>query len=200
MSGKTVKLTLLKPNKENPRIIRDANWKRLLSTIEKYPHFLAKRPIIIDSWDNPVVIAGNMRFKALKALKHKEVPEEWIRAADDLTAEEKQAFIILDNTNAGEWDFDTLANDWDIPELESLGVFIPNLNDSPRQIDDDIEEDQGHNSRSSSKNTDETLNEVTLYFTDEELDLFKSNIYQHGSSMEEAVLNLINNSDAETSV
>lgn len=176
----TVKLSKLKPNPNNPRFVKDDAFQRMLGTMEKFPQFLSKRPIVIDSWENPVILAGNVRYKALKQLKYKEIPIDWVKEATDLSDEEKRAFMVLDNTNAGQWDFDTLANEWDIPELESFGVFIPNLNDGT------MDGEPGDH-------IPDNVILVKLMFTQEEHAYLNEHIYDHGLSIEQGILSLLKN-------
>lgn len=81
------------------------------------------RPIIIDQ--DGVILGGNMRFEAIRALGMKEIPDEWVKRADDLTEEQKQEFIIKDNVGFGEWDWDVLANEWDEVKLGEWGLDVP---------------------------------------------------------------------------
>lgn len=122
-----IKLSKIKKNPDNPRVIKDDRFALLVENLRKYPKFLEKRPIVIKSWAEPVIIGGNMRFEGLKALEYKEVPEEWIKTADDFSDEELQAFVILDNLPFGEWDFDSLANNFDFETLAALGLDIPDF-------------------------------------------------------------------------
>lgn len=81
------------------------------------------RPMVINA-DN-IVLGGNMRLKALKELGYKEIPDEWVRRADELTDDEQRRFIIADNVGFGEHDWDMLANEWDVDELKDWGLDIP---------------------------------------------------------------------------
>jgi hypothetical protein len=118
-----VKLSSLFVNPSNPRLIKDDRFKKLVKSIEEFPKMMALRPIIVDG--DGMILGGNMRFKALKELKYKDVPDEWVKRADSLTDEEKQRFIIEDNVPFGEWDFDVLANEWDAEQLIEWGLDIP---------------------------------------------------------------------------
>ncbi len=117
-----MKLTQLTLNKSNPRFIKDDKFKRLCNSIKEFPKMMDLRPIVIDNEN--VIIGGNMRFRALKELGYKEVPDNWVKRADELTEDEKRRFIISDNAGFGEWDMDILANEWDASELEDWGVDI----------------------------------------------------------------------------
>jgi hypothetical protein len=102
---------------------------------------LNKRPIVgfTDKDGKYVVLGGNMRLKALKELKYKEVP---IIVADEWTEEQKHEFLIKDNVGFGEWDWDMLANEWDTEKLEDWGLNIPNWSaglDVNNMTEDDID-------------------------------------------------------------
>jgi len=108
------------PNPVNPRIIKDDKFKKLVKSIQEFPQMLELRPIVVDS--NMVVLGGNMRLKACIAAGLKEVP---IIVADQLTDAQKSEFIIKDNVGFGEWDWDLLANQWDVEALEDWGLELP---------------------------------------------------------------------------
>jgi len=93
---------------------------KLVKSIEEFPKMMKLRPIVIDN--SGMVLGGNMRLKALQHLKFKEIPDEWVKRADELTEDEKQRFIAVDNVGFGEWDFDILANEWDAVKLEEWGL------------------------------------------------------------------------------
>ena len=108
------------PNPTNPRIIKDDKFKKLVKSIEEFPEMLELRPIVVDA--NMVVLGGNMRLKACIAAGLKEVP---IIVADQLTDKQKGEFIIKDNVGFGEWDWDLLANEWDVETLQDWGLELP---------------------------------------------------------------------------
>jgi len=134
-NDKMIKLTEIKSNPKNPRIIKDAKFQKLCNSINEFPEMMQLRPIIID--ENNIIMGGNMRFKALKELKYKEVPDEWIKQAHELTEEQKQRFIITDNSSFGEWDFDILANEWDVEDLNNWGLDIPNFDNETLEAEED---------------------------------------------------------------
>ncbi len=122
---KTIKLSSIKPNPENPRLIKDDKFYKLLESIKTFGEkMMPLRPIVID--ENKIILGGNMRFKALKELGYKEVPASWVKSANDLSEAQKKEFIIKDNVGFGSWDFDSLANDWDGVLLEEWGLDMPN--------------------------------------------------------------------------
>lgn len=119
MNLQTVRITDIKPNPNNPRIIKDDKFKKLVKSIQDFPEMLTLRPIVVD--DDMVVLGGNMRLKALQHLKYTEVP---IIKASQLTDEQKKEFIIKDNVGYGEWDYDALANEWDTGMLGEWGLDV----------------------------------------------------------------------------
>ena len=118
-----MKLSEIHINPDNPRIIKDDRFKKLVKSIKEFPKMMKLRPIIVDI--EGMILGGNMRFKALKELGYKEVPDEWIKYDGELTAEEKQRFIIEDNVPFGDWNFDILASDWDQDKLIEWGLELP---------------------------------------------------------------------------
>jgi len=134
---KTVKVSEVKPNPKNPRIIKDEKFKKLVKSIQEFPDMLNKRPLIVftDVDNKYVVLGGNMRLKAINELKLKEVP---IIVADEWTEEQKAEFLIKDNVGFGEWDWDNLANEWDPEKLNEWGLEVPIYNDV--NLDDFFEE------------------------------------------------------------
>ncbi len=83
---------------------------------------MSLRPIVVNS--EGMILGGNMRYQALIALGYKEIPDNWVKVADQLNAEEERRFVIEDNVGFGDWDYDMLANDWDSAELEAWGVDV----------------------------------------------------------------------------
>lgn len=121
--SETVKLTTIKKNPDNPRILRDDKFQKLKASIRDFPQMMALRPIVID--DSGMILGGNMRFEAIKSLGMKEIPGEWVKRADDLTENEKREFIIKDNVGFGEWDWDVIANEWSALPLVDGGLDVP---------------------------------------------------------------------------
>jgi DNA modification methylase len=115
-----MKITEIKSNPNNPRVIKDHKFEKLKKSISEFPKMMELRPMVINE-DN-IVLGGNMRLKALKDLGYKEVPEEWVKRASDLTEEETRRFIIADNVGFGEHDWEMLANEWNTEELEDWGL------------------------------------------------------------------------------
>jgi hypothetical protein len=115
-----MKLSEIKANPNNPRVIKDDRFKKLVKSIQDFPKMMALRPMVVNA-DN-IVLGGNMRLKALKELGYKDIPDEWVKRAEDLTEDEARRFIIADNVGFGEHDWEMLANEWDVDELSEWGL------------------------------------------------------------------------------
>jgi hypothetical protein len=122
-----MKLSQIKSNPNNPRIIKDDKFKKLVQSIKDFPEMMDRRPIVCvtDIDDKIYPLGGNMRFKALQELGYKEIPDTWITIADEWTEEKRKEFVIKDNVGFGEWDWSDLANNWDAEKLEVWGLDIP---------------------------------------------------------------------------
>ena len=120
MKTEKVKIGKIKNNPNNPRLIKDDKFKKLVKSVKEFPEMLEIRPIVVDK-DN-IVLGGNMRLRACQEAGLKEVH---IIQADKLTEKQQREFIIKDNIGFGEWDWDDLANEWDTEELEDWGLDLP---------------------------------------------------------------------------
>lgn len=125
---KRVEIKKVLPNPDNPRFIKDYKFEKLVKSIKEFPEMLDLRPIVVNQ--DMIVLGGNMRLKACEEAGLKEVP---IIFADNLTPEQEKEFIIKDNSSFGEWDWDLLANEWDVDQLNDWGMDVP-------YTEDDIEE------------------------------------------------------------
>lgn len=130
-----MKLSNIKANPNNPRLIKDEKFKKLVKSIEEFPEMMAKRPIVcVTDTDGKIYpLGGNMRFRALQELKFKDIPDSWVQMADEWTEKQRREFTIKDNVGFGEWDFDILANKWDSEQLEEWGMDLPNFEVEPTE-------------------------------------------------------------------
>lgn len=128
-----MKITDIKPNPENPRIIKDHKFKQLVESIKSFPQMLELRPIVID--ENNIVLGGNMRLKACTEAGLTDVP---VIYAKDLTEEQKKEFIIKDNVGYGEWDWEDLANSWDVEQITDWGLDINGFDVNANELSDEF--------------------------------------------------------------
>jgi ParB-like chromosome segregation protein Spo0J len=170
-----VKISKVKSNPNNPRLIKDDKFKSLVKSITDFPKMLEVRPIVVDS--DYVVLGGNMRLKACIEAGIKEIP---IVIADQLTEKEQREFIIKDNVGYGEWDWEVLANEWDEADLKDWGLEIV----LPSSVDlDSFFEDIDKKEDSNGK--------LVLQYTLEEIDIVKTELLKYGKSYEDAVFKLL---------
>lgn len=123
-----IKSYKIKGNPNNPRVLKNSKFKQLVQSIKDFPEMLKIRPIVVD--ENLMILGGNMRWKASLDAGLKEI---WIYKADNLSEKKKQEFIIKDNVNFGEWNWDLLGNEWDSLQLAEWGLDVWQNND---EIDD----------------------------------------------------------------
>ncbi len=126
---KIVKISEVKLNPNNPRLIKDDKFKKLVQSIKDFPEMLNIRPIVVNK--DMIILGGNMRYKAAKEAGLKEIPI----IVTDLSEDKQREFLIKDNTSGGEWDWEVLANEWNSEELEAWGLDVSNF-DIKEESDD----------------------------------------------------------------
>lgn len=145
LAKKYLKVDEVKIHPNNPRIIKDASYKRLLKSIQDFPEMAEARPLVIN--DQFVILGGNMRFRAMVECGWTEVPVIQV----DWSEDQQDEFMLKDNVSFGDWDWDILANSWEAENLKTWGVihadykiadtdFTPNVN--PSTDVSDITKDQ----------------------------------------------------------
>lgn len=133
---KKVEISTVKTHSENPRIIKDKKYKELKSSIQEFGEMLQIREIVVD--ENNVVLGGNMRLRALQELNFKEIT---VKQVTGLTEQQKREFVIKDNVNFGEWNWDDLANKWNTEQLNTWGLDLWVPDEDLFEEDEDIKED-----------------------------------------------------------
>jgi hypothetical protein len=170
-----IKISKVKGNPSNPRIIKNDKFKKLVKSIQEFPEMLKLRPIVVD--EDFMVLGGNMR---LKASKEAGLTEVWIEVAEGLTKEQKKEFIIKDNVGFGEWEWDILANEWDAMDLNEWG--LDTWQPSDVDLDQFFEE---------SDQTKEIKNKIVLEYTNEEFELVNEAFKKHLGSKEQTIFKLL---------
>jgi len=170
-----VKINILNQNANNPRIIKDNKFEKLVTSIKEFPQMLQIRPIVVD--ENNVVLGGNMRLRACKEAGLKEV---WIEKVENLTEEQKQEFIIKDNVGFGEWEWDILANKWDEVQLKEWGMDVwqpteENYGDFFEDKDEEISD----------------IQKIVLEYTQDEYAIIIDKLAEIGGTKENAIYNLL---------
>ena len=122
-----MKLSELKANPNNPRLIKDDNFQKLVKSLQEFPEMMVKRPMVCvtDADGKLYPLGGNMRLRALQELKYKDIPDNWVQMADEWTEEQRKEFTIKDNSGFGEWDWDELSLNWNADQLKNWGLEVP---------------------------------------------------------------------------
>lgn len=120
MKTQKVKISQIKVNPDNPRIIRDDNFTKLVKSVKDFPEMMDIRPVVVNK--DMIIIGGNMRYRAAVEAGFKEIN---IIVADNLTEDQEKEFVIKDNVSGGEWDWNLLANEWDADLLNDWGLEVP---------------------------------------------------------------------------
>jgi hypothetical protein len=126
------KISEIKLNPNNPRLIKDDKFKKLVQSIKDFPEMLDIRPIVVNQ--DMIILGGNMRYKACKEAGLKEIPI----IKTDLTEDQQREFLIKDNTSGGEWDWEVLANEWDNEQLEAWGLDLLGFDIDADELGDDF--------------------------------------------------------------
>jgi hypothetical protein len=175
---KKVAIGELKPNPNNPRIIKDDKFKKLVQSIKDLPEMAEVRPVVVNT--DMVVLGGNMRLKAMREAGWKEVPIEVV----DWDEDKQRQFIIKDNVSGGEWDWEMLANQWNAEELQDWGLDVWK---APAEVD--------YSNKNEEINIDDLDATMTLKlnFNEDEYWQVKKQLAQIASTPEQALMKLLNN-------
>ena len=156
-----VKIQEVKLNPNNPRLIKDDKFKKLVQSIKDFPEMLNIRPIVVNQ--DMIILGGNMRYKACKEAGLKEVPV----IITNLSEDKQREFLIKDNTSGGEWDWEVLANEWDNEELESWGLDLVGFDVDVEEYGEDFSLKDGDK---------EPFQQMTFTLADEQAEQIKNAI------------------------
>lgn len=178
---KQLRVAALKSNPNNPRIIKDEKFYKLVESIKTFPEMLEARPIVVNQ--DYIVLGGNMRLKALIEAGIKEAPVEIV----DWDENKQREFIIKDNVGFGEWDWNELANTWDSIELSNWGLDIPSFHETMPDLD--------YSDKNEEIDVDALDGEmvIKLKFTEDEYWQVKKQLAEIASTPEQAVWKLLGN-------
>jgi len=164
-----MKVSKLKSNPSNPRVIKDEKFKKLVKSLQEFPEMMEKRPMVcVTDVDGRIYpLGGNMRLRAIQELGMKEIPDAWVMMADDWTEDKRREFTIKDNVGFGEWEWDQLANEWDAELLEGWGVDIPGFDLDADKLGEDFSLPSGDK---------EPFQQMTFTLADEQAEVIKNAI------------------------
>jgi len=130
---KTLNIEEVCANEDNPRRITKDQAHQLRTSIER---FGVCQPIVVNQ--SGKIIGGHQRFSIIKSMGRKRV--EVYFPAEELSPDEEKELAIRLNKNTGEWDYDMLANTWDIADLLEVGFDLKELGlgDEAEEISQEI--------------------------------------------------------------
>lgn len=122
----------------NPRTIKKDQFEKLKKSLQNNADYFEARPIILSNRTGQnIILAGNQRYKAAKAIGMEQVPTILL---EGLTEEREREIVIRDNVENGDWDMDMLANAWDANDLLDWGVELPELQNITEIVEDEAPE------------------------------------------------------------
>ncbi|NTU68941.1 MAG: ParB N-terminal domain-containing protein [Chlorobiaceae bacterium] len=179
-----IRIDQIRLNQDNPRFITDEKFAKLVESVKDFPKMMALRPIVVDK--TGTIIGGNIRYRALDHLGYTEIPDEWVKVADELTDDERRRFIIEDNLAFGEWDFDILASEYTEEELTEWGVELQLSGHDFGPIGGPVGDGDGGDDQYIGKDAGSVTNTIRIrilgydiVLTEEESDLVRKSIDQY---------------------
>lgn len=150
MKRQKIKIELIETNEgqilgvpSNPRFIKDEKFESLKKSAKEFPEMLEIRDIAVYPLNGRyIVLGGNMRFRACVDLGYKEV--FCVVLPENMDVEKLKEFAIKDNSDGwyGQYDWDKIANEWNIEVLVDWGMTIPNFElpeETPEATEDNYE-------------------------------------------------------------
>jgi len=156
-----MKISAIKSNPSNPRLIKDDKFIKLVNSLKSFPEMATVRPIVVNK--DMVVLGGNMRLKAMKEAGWKECEVTVV----DWPEEKQREFIIKDNVGFGEWEWNIIANEWDADQITDWGLDIPGFEISPDGLTDEFSLKDGDK---------EPFQQMTFTLADEQATVIKNAI------------------------
>lgn len=128
-----IELSSLTPNPDNARDIEQEKFDKLYESIKRDPEFMPLNPL--KHVENGLILAGNMRLRALRALGFKEISDDWIVDVSHLSAEKRRRLVVIDNLMYGYYEWDILTGQYSEEELTEWGVDLPiePMEDNPEE-------------------------------------------------------------------
>ena len=166
----------IKLNPNNPRLIKDDKYKKLVQSIKDFPEMLHIRPIVVN--DEMIVLGGNMRLRACIEAGMTEIPT--IKASS-FTEEQQKEFLIKDNVGFGEWDWDVVANDFEGEQLIEWGLDVWKSSDVNL---DDFFEENGNSEK-------EQKFKIVLEYSEEDFVLVNEVFKKYTGTKESIIFNLL---------
>ena len=136
----------------NPRTITEVQFNQLCDSIKRFGF---QDPIIVNKHKDRenIIVAGHQRLRVAKHLNMEQVPTVEVK----LTLEQEKEFNVRHNKSGGKFDFDILANEFEIPDLLDWGFEDWELGVPDFEMDE--EEEQPKEEKPNTKNLTFKLSE-----------------------------------------
>lgn len=130
-----VNVSELKPNKDNPRFLREKNFLKLCESLRSYPALLNLNPI--KAHPDGTIIAGNQRYRAALEIGMQTIPVIYSELSDN----ENEVFSLLDNAHFGEWDTDALSTRYEADFLAAFEIVLFEM-EEPKEREIQLKEER----------------------------------------------------------
>ena len=143
---------------KNPRYLKESEHDKLVKSLADSPEFLEYKPLMVYALEDGtyVTICGNMRLRVANELRidgntnFDKLPCLILKA--DTPIQKIKEYAIKDNVQAGNWDWDELANgEWETDALQEWGVDCSFLNTDENDTDIDELFEDAQNTESKTK-------------------------------------------------
>ena len=158
---KEINIKEIKPNPNNPRVLKDDKFKKLVQSLKDFPEMANVRPIVVNT--EMIVLGGNMRLRAMQEAGWKKAPVQIV----DWSIEKQNEFIIKDNVGFGEWNWDAIANEWNNEELINWGLDLPGFDLDADKLGTDFSLPEGDKA---------PFQQMTFTLADEQAEQIKNSI------------------------
>ena len=168
------KIADLQPHPKNPRQMTEKQNSDLEKSLEKFG--VATTPVINK---DGTILGGHQRIRVLAAEGVKEVD---VRIPSRMLKEDESDELLLRlNRNHGQWDFDKLANEFEVDDLKDWGFEDNQLG----IFGDDVELDEFFSEPEEKPEAKESKHTITLDLTEEQYTEAMEQIKDRGETAEE---------------
>lgn len=187
----------LKGISKNPRYLKQNEHDILKKSLTESSELLEYKPLMVYPLENGnyITVCGNMRLRIANELRlegHSEfdtIPCFILKAETPI--QKIKEYAIKDNVQAGNWDWDELANgDWEVEELQDWGVECAFLNDTEEPDNLTNEENQQKGNEVDVDSFGDKV-EIKLKFSIDEHRFVNEKLREYDNSNEIALLKML---------
>jgi ParB-like chromosome segregation protein Spo0J len=164
---KKIPLSSVKEFEHNPRQLSKKQYQDLKKSLQKFDYV----EVAAVDYDN-TLIAGHQRLRVLRELKGDDIEIDVRVPNRKLTEKEFKEYLVRSNKNTGEWDYDILANTYEIQELIEYGFSEEEL-----QVNDtEYMQDEYSEDFTLKDGEKQNIQQLTFILCDEQAELIKNKI------------------------